>query len=85
MAKDKKDKKPPREVRSPIQVVVRVVLALLMLALLIGFGVALVRLLSRPAAASTPGVSAAYAELLPAAQDRASAASLTLGGPRTRL
>ena len=42
------DQEPPGEVRSNLQVVVRVVLAVVVLALLIGLGVALVRLLSRP-------------------------------------
>ena len=38
----------PGEVRSNLQVVVRVVLAIVVVALLIGLGFALVRLLSRP-------------------------------------
>ena len=42
------NKEAPGEVRSNLQVVVRVVLVIAMLALLAGLGVALVRLLSRP-------------------------------------
>lgn len=44
------NKEAPGEVRSNLQVVVRVVLVIAMLALLAGLGVALVRLLSRPEA-----------------------------------
>lgn len=42
------NKEAPGEVRSNLQVVVRVVLVIAMLALLIGLGVALVRLINRP-------------------------------------
>ena len=42
------NKEAPGEVRSNLQVVVRIVLVIAMLALLIGLGFAVVRLLSRP-------------------------------------
>ncbi len=45
-----KSEKVPGEVRSPIQVVVRVVLAVLMVVILVGVAWALVRLVSRNAA-----------------------------------
>ena len=47
---NKPNREAPGEVRSNIQVVVRVVLVIVVIALLVGLGFALVRLLSRPAA-----------------------------------
>ena len=45
---NKPNQEAPGEVRSNLQVVVRIVLAVVVIAFLIGLGVALVRLLSRP-------------------------------------
>lgn len=55
------NKEAPGEVRSKLQVVVRIVLVIAMLALLIGLGFALVRLLSRPDALQDAATAAPYA------------------------
>ena len=55
------NKEAPGEVRSNLQVVVRVVLVIAMLALLIGLGFALVRLISRPDVVEDAANAAIYA------------------------
>ena len=54
------NKEAPGEVRSNLQVVVRVVLVIAMLALLIGLGFALVRLISRPDVVEDAANAAVY-------------------------
>ena len=53
MAEHKPNRDAPGEVRSNLQVVVRVVLVIVVIALLVGLGFALVRLLNRPDAVAS--------------------------------
>ena len=55
MADNKPNREAPGEVRSNLQVVVRIVLVIIVIALLVGLGFALVRLLSRPDEVMTSG------------------------------
>ncbi len=54
------NKEAPGEVRSNLQIVVRIVLAVVVIALLIGLGFALVRLLSRPDALQDAATAAPH-------------------------
>ncbi len=62
---NKPNKEAPGEVRSNLQVVVRVVLAIVVIALLIGLGFALVRLLSRPDPLEAATLAGVALHLLP--------------------
>jgi hypothetical protein len=69
----KRDAQNPREIRSPIQVVVRLALLALMVFLLLGLAVAAVRLLSRPAPAGALSPAAVVGARLAPPPERPSA------------